>query len=113
MRLLLQTLTAILFLAIMGIWLGGLRVVVVPSVSFAMSEGVALIGGGHGYRLVDSTTAMCLRTRTTDPECERAAIIEIAPQVLLALPYSRFLHDLTLSGLLPSADSFDNFALRD
>ena len=112
MRLLLQTVTAVLFLAILGIWLGSLRVVVVPAVSFAMNEGVALVSGGHDYRLLDSTTAMCMRLQTTDPDCERAAVIELAPKVLLSLPFSPVLFEFTLPDAQSSASAFDRFALR-
>lgn len=112
MRLLLQITTATLFLAIMATWLGSLRVVVVPAVSFAMHEGVALVHSGHDYQLLDSVPARCLRARSTDDECESAAVVELAPKVLFTLPFSRSLLDFTLSGLQPVAGSFDDFEMR-
>lgn len=112
MRIILQIFTATVFLAIMAIWLGSLRIVVVPAVSFAMNEGVALVYSGHDYRLLDSTTALCQRSRITDKECERTAALELASKVILKFPFSRSLHHFTLSGASSSPGPFESFALR-
>ncbi|HEV7323114.1 MAG TPA: hypothetical protein VGO04_31300 [Ensifer sp.] len=95
MKLLLQIPTAIIVVLILATWLASLRLVVLPPGSFKLKAMTAFVYQGHGYRLVDSPLAMCGRQTYPADDCVEVAVNQLGNRVLLRLPYSQWLYDVT------------------
>lgn len=89
---------AILALAAVAIWIGGIRVIVIQPIG-ALPEGATVIVAGLGnVRLIDSPDAICHRREGGVSLLCRGATagaIAEAGTILLRLPYSDFLFRLT------------------
>lgn len=89
---------AIIALAGVGIWLGGIRVVVIQPIG-ALPEGVtAIVAGVSNVRLLDSPDAICHRHEGgVSLLCRgrEAAAIAREGTILFRLPYSDTLFRLT------------------
>ena len=102
-----RTLGVLSFLTTLGlvlaVWLGGVRVVVIQPIG-ALPDGVtAVVAGLPGARLIDSPDSMCLRsTGEVTLICRGVMAGGIAGEtaILLRLPYSRFLYNLTVPDYL-------------
>lgn len=83
---------------LVGIWLGGVRVVVIQPIG-AIPEGVTVIVAGiEGVRMVDSPDAICARKHGgVSLLCRGATAAAIARngKILLRLPYSETLFRFT------------------
>ncbi|MBP1857781.1 hypothetical protein [Rhizobium herbae] len=95
MKILLQAVTGFLLLFIITVWLGGLRLVVVPPASLLMHPTTALVADGHTYRMIDSPQAMCGRLANPATDCEQVAIRKLSKDALVKLPFNRWLYEFT------------------
>ncbi|QKJ90924.1 hypothetical protein [Agrobacterium pusense] len=89
---------AVVIFASIGIWLGGIRIIVVQPIG-ALPEGATIVAAGLGnVRLIDSPDAMCSRQQGgVSLLCRAAALGAIADsgKILLRLPYSETLFRIT------------------
>lgn len=89
---------AIIAISAFGVWLGGVRVVVIQPIG-ALPEGVtAVVAGVRNVRLLDSPDAICHRHEGgVSLLCRgrEAAAIASNGKILLRLPYSDMLFRLT------------------
>lgn len=89
---------ALVIIASIGIWLGGIRIIVVQPIG-ALPEGTTIVVAGVGnVRLIDSPDAMCNRQQGgVSLLCRAAALGAIAEngKILLRLPYSETLFRFT------------------
>lgn len=95
MKIALQAVIGVLFLLVITVWLGGLRLVVVPPASMMMHPTSAVVADGHTYRLVDSPQAMCGRLFDPAADCEQVAIRKLSRDAIVKLPFNRWLYEFT------------------
>jgi hypothetical protein len=77
--------------------LGGLRVVVVPAVSFSTAPATLVVFNATEYHYIDSPVAACARKPFATEDCEEAAAYELLRNTAFRLPFSPWLHDFALS----------------
>lgn len=89
---------AVVIVASIGVWLGGVRIIVVQPIG-ALPEGTTIVVAGlANVRLIDSPDAMCNRQQGgVSLLCRAAALGAIAEngKILLRLPYSETLFRIT------------------
>lgn len=95
MKIAFQIFTVLIFLCIITVWLGGLRLVVVPPASILMHAATTVVADSHTYRMIDSPQAMCGRTYRPAVDCEQVAIRKLSREVLVHLPFSQWLYEFT------------------
>jgi len=77
--------------------LGGLRVVVVPAVSFSTAPATLVVFNAPEFHYIDSPIAMCARKSFATEDCEEAAAYDLLRNTIINLPFSPWLHDFALS----------------
>jgi len=77
--------------------LGGLRVVVVPAVSFSTAPATLVVFNAPEYHYIDSPVAACARKPFAAEDCEKAAAYDLLRNTVIHLPFSPWLHDFALS----------------
>ncbi len=95
MKIAFQVVTGVLFLFVVSVWLGGVRLVVVPASSLLMYPATAVVTDGHAYRMIDSPQAMCGRQTYPATDCEQVAIRKLSRDALVKLPFNRWLYEFT------------------
>lgn len=82
---------------VLGIWLGGIRVFVIQPIG-AIPDGVtAIVINIRGLNFIDSPDAFCNRHGQPNLLCRGVTTAKVAAEgtILLRLPYSQTLYDLT------------------
>jgi hypothetical protein len=89
------------FLMVIGVWLGGLRIFVIQPIGAIPNGVTAVVVGVRGVNFVDSPDAVCARLGQPNLLCRGAAAARVADQgkVLLRLPFSETLYGLTGASL--------------
>lgn len=88
---------AICFSVTAMVILGGLRVVVVPAVSFSTAPATLVVFNAAEFNYVDSPIAACARRAFAVEDCEEAIAYDLLRNTVIYLPFSRWLHDFAMS----------------
>ncbi|TPJ44608.1 hypothetical protein FJ437_19285 [Mesorhizobium sp. B2-6-6] len=104
-----KILLAVAVVAAFGIWVGGIRIIVIQPIG-AIPNGVTVLVAGINANLVDSPDAMCQRIQGgVSLLCRGVMAGAIAKEgkILLRLPYSKILFRMSGAPYLTSDDEGD------
>jgi hypothetical protein len=77
--------------------LGGLRIVVVPAVSFSTAPATLVVFNAPEFHYIDSPIAASSRRAFPAEDCEEAIAYDLLRNTLFNFPFSPWLHDFAMS----------------
>ncbi len=89
--------SAVTLAVILGVWLGGVRVLVIQPVGAIPNGVTAIVINIRGLNFIDSPDAFCSRQGQPSLLCRGMTAARVAAEgtILLRLPYSQTLYNLT------------------